>query len=200
VVEMILHEDTVDEIQAIRQLKNGDISGLEFLVACYQVKAVRTAYLITCDFGLAEDIVQDSFIQAYHSIRGFDATRPFEPWFMRSVVNASVKMMQRSARQVQVDTERESDETLLSELAARVESVESQVESIEVQNQIWDAMQKLSPRQRAVIVQRYFLDMSEKEMAEEAGSAVGTVKWMLNAARERLRGLLGVDTEGANHE
>ena len=197
---MILHEDTVDEKQAIQQLKNGDISGLEFLVACYQVKAVRTAYLITRDLGLAEDVVQDSFLQAYRSIRRFDATRPFEPWFMRSVVNASVKMMQRSARQVQVARSMMRMKSILSELVERVESVEAQVESIEVQNQIWDAMQKLSPRQRAVIVQRYFLDMSEKEMAEEAGSAVGTVKWMLNAARERLRGLLGVDTEGARHE
>jgi RNA polymerase sigma-70 factor (ECF subfamily) len=64
------------------------------------------------------------------------------------------------------------------------------VEGSEVQSQIWNAMQKLSPRQRAVIVQRYFLEMSEKEMAEKAGIAVGTVKWILNAARERLRGLL----------
>ena len=71
-----------------------------------------------------------------------------------------------------------------------------QVESIEVQKQIWDAMRKLSPRQRAVVVQRYFLEMSEKEMAEAAGSAVGTVKWMLNAARERLRGLLSERSEG----
>ena len=136
----------------------------------------------------AEDVVQDSFLQAFRSIRGFDSTRLFEPWFIRSVVNASVKMMQRSAKQVEVGDE--ADESLFAELAARVESVEEQVESIEVQNQIWDAMQKLSPRQRAVIVQRYFLEMSEKEMAEEAGSAVGTVKWMLNAARERLRGLI----------
>ena len=178
----------MDEQRAIQRLKNGDIGGLEFLVARYQVKAVRTAYLITRDSGLAEDIVQDSFIQAFRAIRGFDSTRAFEPWFMRSVVNASVKMMQRSAKQVQVGDE--ADESLFAELAARVESVEEQVESIEVENQIWDAMQKLSPRQRAVIVQRYFLEMSEKEMAEETGSAVGTVKWMLNAARERLRGLL----------
>lgn len=178
----------MDEKQAIQRLKQGDIGGLEFLVACHQVKAVRTAYLITRDLGLAEDIVQDSFLQAFRAMRGFDATRPFEPWFTRSVVNASVKMMQRSARQVQVGED--ADESLLAELAARVESVESQVESIEVQNQIWDAMQKLSPRQRAVVVQRYFLEMNEKEMAEESGSAVGTVKWSLNAARERLRGLL----------
>ena len=107
---------------------------------------------------------------------------------MRSVVNASVKVMRRSARQVEVGDE--ADQTVFADLARKVESVESQVESIEVQNQIWDAMQKLSPRQRAVVVQRYFLEMSEKEMAEEAGSSVGTVKWMLNAARERLRGLL----------
>jgi RNA polymerase sigma-70 factor (ECF subfamily) len=186
---MILHEDTVDEKQAIQQLKNGDISGLEFLVACYQVKAVRTAYLITRDLGLAEDVVQDSFIQVYRSIHRFDASRPFEPWFMRSVVNASVKIMQRSAKQVEVGNE--AEETVFTELALMADSVETQVESIEIQNQIWGAMQKLSPRQRAVIVQRYFLEMSEKEMAEEAGTAPGTVKWMLNAARERLRGLLG---------
>ena len=178
----------MDEHQAIQRLKQGDISGLEFLVAYHQVKAVRTAYLITRDLGLAEDVVQDSFLQAFRSISGFDSTRLFEPWFMRSVVNASVKMMQRSAKQVEAGEE--ADEFLLAEFTARVESVEEQVESIEAQNQIWDAMQKLSPRQRAVIVQRYFLEMSEKEMAEEAGSAVGTVKWMLNAARERLRSLI----------
>jgi len=178
----------VDEQQAIQRLKNGDIGGLEFLVARHQVKAVRAAYLVTRDLGLAEDVVQDCFIQAFHAIRSFDATRPFEPWFMRSVVNASVKMVQRSARQVEVGND--ADESALAELAARVESVESQVESIEVQNQIWDAMQKLSPRQRAVIVQRYFLEMSEKEMAEGSGAAVGTIKWLLNAARERLRGWL----------
>ncbi|MEO8355045.1 MAG: sigma-70 family RNA polymerase sigma factor [Chloroflexota bacterium] len=179
---------TMDEKQAIQRLKHGDISGLEFLVARHQVKAVRTAYLITRDLGLAEDIVQESFLQAYHAMRGFDATRPFEPWFLRSVVNAAVKMMQRSARQLQAWEE--SDESLFVELALRVESVEEQVESIEIQDQIWDAMQNLSPRQRAVIVQRYFLDMSEKAMAKESGSAVGTVKWMLNAARERLHALL----------
>ena len=97
----------MDEKQAIQRLKNGDISGLEFLATCHQVKAVRTAYLITRDLGLAEDIVQDSFIQAFRAIRGFDPSRPFEPWFMRSVVNASVKVMQKSARQVRVGDDAE---------------------------------------------------------------------------------------------
>ena len=62
----------MDEQLAIQRLKNGDISGLEFLVARYQVKAVRTAFLITRDPSLAEDIVQDSFMQAFRAMRGFD--------------------------------------------------------------------------------------------------------------------------------
>jgi RNA polymerase sigma factor (sigma-70 family) len=90
----------------------------------------------------------------------------------------------------QIQVGDEADESLYVELAAKVESVEEQVASIEIQNQIWEAMQKLSPRQRAVIVQRYYLEMSEKEMALESGTAMGTVKWLLHAARERLRSLL----------
>ena len=184
-------KDDVDEQQAIRRLKQGDIHGLEYLVHRHQVKAVRTAYLITRDLGLAEEVVQESFIHAFRAIRSFDPTRPFEPWFLRSVVNASVKIMQKSARQVEVGAEGEAEaESLFAELVQRVESVESQVESIEVQNQIWDALRRLSPRQRAVVVQKYFLEMGEKEIAASEGVATGTVKWMLNAARKRLHALL----------
>src|SRR5215216_3216360 len=92
----------MDEKQAIQRLKKGDVSGLQFLVSCRQVRAVRTAYLITRGLGLSEDIVQDSFIQAFHAMRGFDASRPFKPWFLRSVVNAAVKTMQKSVRQIEM--------------------------------------------------------------------------------------------------
>lgn len=186
----------MDEQQAIQRLKRGEISGLEFLVSRYQVKAVRVAYLITRDLGLAEDVVQDCFLQVHRSIRSFDETRSIEPWFLRSVVNASVKMLQKSTRQVQVGSGYEEDESLFAELAVKVETIEEQVESIEIQKQIWDVMQKLSLRQRAVIVQRYFLEMSEKEMADESGTAVGTIKWLLNAARERLKILLTERSDG----
>jgi len=152
------------------------------------VKAVRVAYLITRDLGLAEDVVQEAFIHAFHSIRSFDEKRPFEPWLLQSVVNASVRVAQRFTWQVEMGDE--EDETLFAELISRVESVEEQIESIEIRDQVWEAMQGLSPRQRAVVVQRYFLEMSEKEMAAESGAAAGTIKWLLNAARQRLRTLL----------
>ena len=88
----------MDEHNAIRLLKQGDIKGLEWLVMQYQLKAIRTAYLITHDRPMAEEIVQDAFINAFTRIHSFDDRRPFAPWFMRSVVNAALKVMQRSAK------------------------------------------------------------------------------------------------------
>ena len=179
----------MEEQTAIQRLKRGDIGGLEFLVQRYQVKAVRTAYLITQNPALAEDVVQDCFIQAYRLINGFDTNRPFEPWFLQSVVHAALKAVQKSDRQVLVEPG--LDELWFEDLLGRSESAEAEAETAAFQQEIWDALQRLSPRQRAVVVQRYFLGMSEKEMAAQTGAAPGTVKWLLNAARNRLRILLG---------
>lgn len=180
-------QTSLKEREAVQRLKRGDIKGLKALVECYQVKAVQTAFLITRDIGLAEDVAQDSFLQAYKSIHNFDEERPFEPWFLQSVIHASIKAVQKTERQVQLNDDRED---VFSQLVSHLGSVEAQVEAIETQQQVWDAMHKLSPRQRAVIVQRYFLEMAEKDMAIELNVAPGTIKWLLNAARDRLRDLL----------
>jgi RNA polymerase sigma-70 factor (ECF subfamily) len=180
----------MDEQQAIHRLKSGDIGGLEVLVSLYQVRAVRTAYLITRDAALAEDVAQEAFLQAYHSIRHFDQARPFGPWFMRSVVHASLKAAQRNSRQANPDPQGQT----LEELFADGAPVEDQIETLEFQRQVWAALQDLTPRQRAVVVQRYFLDMSEKEMAAGLEAAPGTIKWLLHVARERLRSLLSERT------
>jgi len=180
----------MNESDAISLLKHGDINGLEWLVLSYQTRAVRIAYLITRDIPLSEDIVQDAFVHAYQVIDQFDDRRPFAPWFMRSVVNSALKKARNQARQVPIDP-KGNDRGLQILLEIKSKSPEDQAESSEFQRIIWDAMGKLTPRQRAAIVQRYFLEMSEKEMVRELGSPIGTVKWLLNSARSKLRALLG---------
>ncbi len=88
----------MDDLQAIQRLKDGDIGGLEYLVARYQSKAVRTAFLITHDETLAEDVVQDTFVRIYHRINHFDLSCPFEPYLLRSVVNAALNVAQKADR------------------------------------------------------------------------------------------------------
>jgi RNA polymerase sigma-70 factor (ECF subfamily) len=183
----------MDELGAILRLKSGDIAGLELLVTLYQVRAVRTAFLITRDAAQAEDAVQEAFLQTYRSIRHFDPNRSFAAWFMRSVVNAALKTAQKSARRRPAGFD--PDDSWWEGLAADGEPVEGQVESIEFQRHLWESMQNLSPRQRLAIVQRYFLDMSEKEIALELEAAPGTVKWLLHAARKNLRSLLSERNE-----
>ncbi|MCE1254851.1 MAG: sigma-70 family RNA polymerase sigma factor [Anaerolineae bacterium] len=179
----------MDDKQAIHLLKNGDIGGLEFLIARHQEKAVRTAYLITQNEPLSEDIVQDSFVHFYEHIRLFDETRPFEPYFMCSVMNAALNAVKRDKRLVTITDEEDSEP--IENLFDRALSVEGQLQYKQMKEAVLHQLDRLSPRQRAVIVQRYYLEMSEKEMSESLGAAVGTIKWLLNAGRNRLRILLG---------
>ena len=174
--------------QAIRRLKHGDISGLECLIARYQQKALRTAFLITHDEPLAEDVVQDAFVRFYQRAKFFDETRPFEPYFLRSVVNAALNCLEREKKGSSFTY---ADTSELENLLEEAASVEEQVEFNTLRWQIKECLEELAPRQRAVIVQRYFLEMSEKEMSEALEARPGTVKWLLNAARARLRSLLG---------
>ncbi|MDL1944323.1 RNA polymerase sigma factor [Chloroflexi bacterium CFX2] len=177
----------MDDLQAIQRLKNGDIGGLEILVSRYQAKAVHVAFLITHDEALAEDVVQETFVRLYRRIGQFDSTRPFEPYLLRSVVNTALNIARKSNRQVSLDGDPEQVEQLLSQAA----SVETEVEYRQLKQEIIQALARLEPRQRAVVVQRYYLEMSEKEMAVALDAPPGTVKWLLNTARARLRDLLG---------
>ena len=77
----------MEERKAIERLKNGDIGGLEVLVRRHQVRAIRAAYLIVRDHALAEDVVQGAFVRVYERIGSFDERQPFNPWFMKVVVN-----------------------------------------------------------------------------------------------------------------
>ncbi len=177
----------MDDTRAIRRLKRGDLGGLEILMQQYQVKATRAAFLITHDESIAQDVVQETFIRIYERIRQFDESRPFEPYLIRSVIHAALNAVRGSGKFTSLDDESGEVENLLD----RAASVESRVEFTQLQHEILNALSKLSPRQRAVIVQCYYLDMSEREMAIALDAAPGTVKWLLNAARERLRHLLG---------
>jgi RNA polymerase sigma-70 factor (ECF subfamily) len=178
----------MEEIQAIRRLKHGEIGGLECLIARYQGKALRTAFLITHDEPLAEDVVQDAFVRFYERVEYFDETRPFEPYFMRCVVNAALNRLEREKKNCSFE---EDDTSELENLLEEAASVEEQVEFNTLKWQIMEVLAELTPRQRAAIIQRYYLELTEKEMAEALDSPPGTIKWLLNAARARLRSLLG---------
>ena len=129
-----------------------------------------------------------------------DAQHPFRPWFLRVVVNDAIKAAKGQKHLVSLD---EPSPAILAWLNDPAKPPEELVEVSELRRSVWNALELLSPEQRAVIVQRHFLEMSEAEMVEELQRPASTVKWWLHTARERLKTLLGdhkSETSGENHE
>ncbi len=181
----------MEERQAIARLQRGDLSGLETLVDRYQVQAVQAACLIVQDRALAEDIVQNVFVVAAEKIHQYDPERPFKPWFFRSVVNASIKAANRQKRQVCLHEQGPGENIALADLLADSHpQPEEWLEQEEKRASIQQAIEQLPADERAVIVMRYFLDMSEAEMAGELQRPKSTIKYWLRTAREQLRKLL----------
>jgi len=175
---------------AISRIKQGDLNGLETLVNRYQVRAVHAAYMIVFDRGLAEDVAQTAFIKAADRIQQFDDGRPFAPWFFRIVVNDALKLVEKQKRSVPLDDLDEPAGQLAEWLADPELQPEPLVEQKEMRKNVLEAIQSLPPKQRAVIVMQYYLDMSEKDMSQRMERPLSTIKWWLRDARKRLRSLI----------
>ncbi len=176
----------MDEQGAIASLKNGNTSGLAVLVRLHQVKAVHAALLIVNDRGMAEEIVQEAFLRAYCTIAQFDDRRPFGPWFLRSVIHASLKTAAKQKRERSIE-EAQDLNAYTSWLTDPSLTPQEIMESAEQRDAIWQALMKLTPQQRAAIVLRYFLEEGESEMIQHLDRPLTTIKWWLYSARQRLR-------------
>ena len=106
----------------------------------------------------------------------------------RIVVNDAVKAISRRERKISFY--KGGAEDLLARLADPSVGPHEMAEEAETRRRVWRAMGELPPAQRAVIVQRYYLGMSEADMAQSGESPPGTIKSRLNAARKGLSKLL----------
>ena len=182
----------MDDRIAISRIKQGDLNGLDTLVNRYQVRAVHAAYLVVYDRALAEDITQSAFVKIVERIQQFDEERPFAPWFFRIVLNDSIKAAKRRKQMLSLDqTEDESTRKLAVWLTDPAPPPWQLAEQKETQQLLMKAIQSLLPEQRAVVVMRYFLEMSEAEMSTEMSHPLSTIKWWLREARKRLRQRIG---------
>lgn len=181
----------MDDRTALSRIRQGDLNGLEILVNRYQVRAIHAAYLVVYDRALAEDIAQTAFVKVAERVHQFDDNRPFGPWFFRIILNDAIKAARRRTRNISLD---ESQDTATVELASWFTDPAPQpgqlVERRETQRLLLKAIESLRPEQRAVIVMRYFLEMSEADMSAAMDRPLSTIKWWLREARRRLRTLI----------
>ena len=178
--------------QAVARLKQGELQSLEALVARYYLPAVRAAYLILQDKGQAEEVVQTSFLNLASTIHQYDTRRPFGPWFLRCVVNAAINTNHRENRLISMDAIEGNAFSTEEWLREQADGPAEQAEATEKRQAVQAALARLSPQQRAAVVMRYYLELSEEEMAAALDCPKSSLKWWLHSARLRLRELLQV--------
>lgn len=181
----------MEDQTAISRLKQGDLSALETLIKRYQVQAVHAAYAIVYDRALAEDIAQTAFLKVVEKVHQFDEERPFAPWFFRIMVNDAIKVAKKRKTIISLEEQMDEPTTQLANwLLDPNLKPEQLVEQKEIRETILKALQCLTPEGRAVIVMRYFLEMSEADMVTKMDRPLSTVKWWLRDARNHLRDLI----------
>lgn len=160
---------TVTIADAAGRSKPVDELGFEEFVAARSGALLRTAYLLTRDHDLAEDLLQTSLTKAYLNWSRVQ-TSP-EAYVRRIIVNTFNSWWRRKWRG-EVPTEE------LPEISA---------EQTSDATDLWTAMGRLPARMRTVLVLRFFEDLTEAQTADLLGISVGTVKSQTAKALAKLR-------------
>lgn len=142
---------------------------------------VRLAYLMTGSQAVAEDLVQDTFMRVMARI---EADASPGAYLRRSVINACYSWHRRAWREVQP-----GDDDRLGASHPQADRADGEAErSGDVE--MWDAIGRLAPRRRSILVMRFYLDMSEADVAATLGCRVGTVKSTTHRALADLRKMI----------
>ena len=138
---------------------------------------VRTAYLLTGDLGHAEDLAQTTLIKAYRSWNRVRTVDDVDAYVRKILVNANRSRF-RAKRPVEYSMAAVPEHAALPDDAGR---------GIEERDVLFTALAGLPPRQRAIVVLRYWEDLAESEVAALLGCSVGTVKSQASRALAKLR-------------
>jgi RNA polymerase sigma-70 factor (sigma-E family) len=161
----------------------------EQFVTASSASLLRTAYLIAWDLTEAEDLVQECLLavaRRWPRVRGME--HPYA-YARRMLINLALDgAARRSRRRQELDPDAPS---IVAQMAD--DSCARALRDVDVRSELTQALGSLAPRQRAVLVLRYFEDLPEAQVARVLGCSVGTVKSTASRGLTRLQAALAAD-------
>ncbi|MGI9388077.1 MAG: sigma-70 family RNA polymerase sigma factor [Methyloligellaceae bacterium] len=147
----------------------------------------RTAYRMTGDRHVAEDLVQETCLRAYRAFYKFKEGTNYQAWIFRILSNLCTDHLRRSSRAPFVQW----NEDEVSGLVAGAGSETDQPDILYLHKTFRDdslrAMARLAPEVRLVVALALLEDFSYQQIAEVAGCPIGTVRSRLNRGRTLLQ-------------
>lgn len=167
----------MDQRGLVERARKGDHDAFTLLVDLTIAQLDTAARLILRDPELARDAVQETFIHAWRDLRSLRDPDRFDAWLHRLLVNASLDLDRRRRRRV-IEVELTTiDSPAVSDTAGDLADREL----------LDQALARLDPGHRAVVVLHYFLGMPLPDVARSVGIPVGTAKSRLHYALEAMR-------------
>lgn len=179
--------------QLLIRLQRRDPEALAELYDQYGGVVYRLILRIVRDTGIAEDLVQETFLRAWNRIHGFDSGRgAVGPWLLAVARNCAIDYLRAQGRRSETTSGLNESEHPSLFVDLSLSSTD-----FDLARQVKRAMEPLTAQQRQAIELAYFEGMSQTEIAERLGQPLGTVKTWMRRAMQQMRQKLGF--EGAEN-
>lgn len=173
-----------------RRIAARDDAAFDLLVARYQGRAYRLAWSLLRNAEDARDVSQDAFIRVWEAADRFRGDARFSTWFYRILVNRCLDHKRRGrwwTRLVARDDDPAADVSVVERQSAPGPDAGDQVSAAQTMARLWDAVQRLSPQQRAAVILHAQEQLSVAEIADVLRVAEPTVRVHLHRAVAALR-------------
>lgn len=172
-----------DDGTLVRRCRDGDLRAFDQLVIRYQKPVFNAALRMLRNPEDARDIAQTVFLKVFEHLGQYDPNLRFYSWIYRITLNESINALGRL----------HPHEAISGSEVDHAPGVERQVDSEQTGRAIEQALMRIQPDHRAVIVLRHFLNLSYEDMGDILELPEKTVKSRLYTARQMLRDLLVKD-------
>ena len=176
--------------ELIDKARQDDLAAFGELVLIYQDRVYSHCHYLAGSPDDAEDLAQEVFVQAFKGIRSFRNDADFGTWLHRIAVNQWINFYRRSRKVVTFSLDaplNTSDGEVNRELAATEESPLEKVERSELNALVGNALNRLLPEFRTVLLLREVEGYNYEEIATMLGCSLGTVKSRINRGRKALK-------------
>jgi RNA polymerase sigma-70 factor (ECF subfamily) len=174
---------TSTEAKCLQRAQLGDEQAYSELVATYQTPVYNLCYRMLGSAQEAEDAAQETFWRAYRNLQHFDATRSFPTWLLSIAAHFCIDQ-QRRRRLPTIELDELLDfEEITADPSPTPEKVAVENEDVE---KIQQRLAELNPSDRAVLILRYFYEMSEDEICKTLSISKSAVKSRLHRARQHM--------------
>jgi RNA polymerase sigma-70 factor (ECF subfamily) len=184
---------SADDQRLIADCLQGDTAAFGGLVRRYQDRLYNTVYRLVDNAEDAQDIVQDAFLNAYQALDHFKGDSLFFTWLYRIAVNTAISLKRKHRAAISMDVGRDQGGVAEPADTSDLSRPEQALERTEQEHRIQNALNRLSPEHRAVLVMKDMEGQKYEAMAEVLQVPIGTIRSRLHRARLELRDLLSQD-------